>query len=183
MTYALLESNLPNLQIGLDQIQRFRSQSQFPICDSPGHFRESQRRIAGLSNAAKHQVEEFQPYFPDRMPEGDDLWCIRELSNLDKHRIANPVLGVLANAHVEIRTHPLAVRPHVVWTNGPLESGGVIGKAYFPNVPTKVELLTVGGVALSLFRDVVAIGSVDHLLPRLLTKVRQVADELTLLLE
>ena len=40
LTYALLESNLPSLGVGLDDATRLRRQSQFPICDTPDQFRD-----------------------------------------------------------------------------------------------------------------------------------------------
>lgn len=37
-------------------------------------------------------VEKFQPYNRDNFPEAKFLWALHQLANLDKHRIATPVL-------------------------------------------------------------------------------------------
>jgi len=183
MTFALLESNIPNLSVDAARIEQLRSLSQFPICDDQAWFdRFVARRCAGLSPRALDVLERFQPFYGGRNPVGDSLWCLRELSNVDKHRLVNPVISVLHSASVRIQTNPIQVPHWCVWNSGPLQGDAVLVKVIFPNHPGQAAVRTIGGVAVALYKDTTLLGDVHSVLTNIYTRTNVAIDQMVLAL-
>jgi hypothetical protein len=70
---------------------------QFPMVDSPQAYANvANRRLWGISQQSRDRIERFQPY--NMVPNPGDvsvLWMLRELSNVDKHRLPNVAVGWL----------------------------------------------------------------------------------------
>lgn len=67
--------------------------NEFPIFQDPEKYREqAPRKLAGLSEAIKAEIEDSQPFGSA----GDDLhhalWVLHELNNIDKHRVILPMV-------------------------------------------------------------------------------------------
>ena len=90
---------------------------QFPIADTPEGFAKSAAsQLWGVSPECRDFIEGWQPYKTATQP-GDVsiLWVLRELSNVDKHRLPNVAVSWLhecrliepmqsARARLEVRT-------------------------------------------------------------------------------
>jgi hypothetical protein len=75
-------------------------------------------------------VERLQPYFGRTRPEGHGLWYLRELSNLDKHRLSPVVWSLPASGDVEV-PHPPTGTAFIVFRTGAPEHDDTILKLYF----------------------------------------------------
>jgi hypothetical protein len=87
----------------------------FPITSSSGNWRSARRRLDQARRGTKTRVERFQPYHRRRDPDTWLLWQLREISDIDKHRI-------LHVAPAAIAAHQLGWR-----SDGP---GGVVFHGY-----------------------------------------------------
>lgn len=97
----LLGDSLHNLRSALDcmvaAMARRRggddSETQFPICDDPSDFtnRYRNRRLRALSTAEIDFLEGIQPY-SQGLRAIHPLCYLRDMSNVDKHRLIVPVL-------------------------------------------------------------------------------------------
>jgi hypothetical protein len=74
----------------------------FPITDTSAKFRESSQRIRSLSAPVRQAIEEVQPYnrpHPDLPPL---LGVLRDLENIDKHRLLQMAYAAISEAEIEI---------------------------------------------------------------------------------
>lgn len=84
----------------LPALDHRRRKLQFPICDTPAEYANCvERRLCGVSDAARTIIEWTQPYNECGRRLGDALQVLRDISNTDKHRLIPVVLVVarLAN--------------------------------------------------------------------------------------
>ena len=158
--------------------------SQFPICDTPDGFAGIVNRyLLGVDPAAITAVERLQPYDGGNPPEGKPLWYLRELSNLDKHRIIHLIAIIGLGASLEVPNPPTGTVHGILAHDAGMEHGAVIGKMYYSDpAPASVEVkvnLAAGvtirdiepavGVQAALEgayeRVVNAVGTLEHFLP------------------
>jgi hypothetical protein len=182
-TYAMLQANIPNIS-GLTPKRReeYERTSQFPITDSPTQFagQSARRQMRGLSGEAVSTIERFQPYFGGRDSVGDSLWCLRELSNTDKHRLVHPTQFATAGAHVEMHTYPLALPHHDEWKYGVVEPEGVVVTVTFDYPPETAAVSTLGGIAMALVSGSTLLGSIELVLPNLYNRTKEAVDAMAL---
>ncbi len=126
-------------QAGTDA--RWEKWSQFPIADDAARFAASSRRdLVGIDPGAVTAIESLQPYFAGNRPEGEPFWYLRELSNLDKHRLSPLVYSQAAQGNVECPKPPTGTA-HGVFSTGDLEDGATILKLYFSDpAPPRMEM-------------------------------------------
>jgi hypothetical protein len=180
-TYAMLQANIPHVS-GLTSKQRdaMERASQFPITDNPQKFSDATPMVQGLSADAVATIERFQPFNNPKGVVGDSLWCVRELSNTDKHRLVHPVWSVLSEAHVEMRTYPLAIPHNQVWNSGALPPEGVLVKVFFRHPPGEAHVRTHGGVAVALHSGMTLLGSVQPVLENLYQRTKETVDAMAM---
>jgi hypothetical protein len=120
---------------------RWEDWSQFPICDAPRGFGNVIGRcLCGVDALAIEGVERSQPYFGRDGPEGHGLWYLRNLSNLDKHRLSPVVWSLPASGSVEIPDPPTGTA-RIVFRTGTPEHGDTIAKVYFSDpAPAGIEV-------------------------------------------
>jgi hypothetical protein len=105
--------------------------SQFPICDAASGFASVKGRyLLGVDQTIVEAVQRLQPYYGRNSPEGQGLWYLRELSNLDKHRLSPVVWSLPTSGDVEV-PHPPTGTAHIVFRTGTPEHGDTILKLYF----------------------------------------------------
>ena len=181
-TYAMLQANLPTLNLTTTQREAYERTSQFPITDSPTQFagESARRQMRGLSDEAVRTVERFQPYFGGRDPVGESLWCLRELSNTDKHRLVHVTQFATAEAHVDLQTYPLALPHHDEWHYGVVEPEGVVVTVTFDYPPEQAAVQTLGGIAMALVSGASLLGSIEVVLPNLYNRTKAAVDAMAL---
>jgi hypothetical protein len=180
-TFAMLQANLSDMS-GLTSKKRegMERMSQFPITDAPQKFADATPMVQGLSADAIATIERFQPYHNPKGVVGDSLWCVRELSNTDKHRLVHPVWSVLSEAHVEMHAYPLAIPHHQVWNSGALPPEGVLVKVFFRHPPGEAHVRTHGGVAVALYSDMTLLGSVQPVLKNLYLRTKEAVEAMAM---
>jgi hypothetical protein len=182
-TFAMLQANIPNLpELDAKQREDLERASQFPIADSPQQFngRAARSQMRGLSADAITTIERFQPYFGGKDPVGDSLWCLRELSNTDKHRLVHPTYSVLAEAHVEMHTFPLALPHRDEWNYGVLGPEGVVVTVVFDYPPAEAHVRTHGGVGIALISGSTVLGSIQPVLQNIYSRTKEAVDAMAL---
>lgn len=61
----------------------------------PGFETTGRKKISGLSDYGQSVIEGMQPYRRGDAANGDPLWVLHQLRNLDTHRVIQPVFGNL----------------------------------------------------------------------------------------
>jgi hypothetical protein len=110
---------------------------QFPIIDTPNGFADGARKsLWGVSEQSRDHIEKCQPYNHATQPDDVSmLTLLRELSNIDKHRLPNVAVSWLhtcriietmqsARTYVEVRTGQ--------WPGAFTEATEIIGIRYDP---------------------------------------------------
>lgn len=91
----------------------WRARSSFPITSTERSFEtRGQGMLRGVTPELREVIRTAQPYLrtPQR-PKADRLWCLRELSNIDKHRTLTTVATAVSAEYVGV---PDGV--NVTWT-------------------------------------------------------------------
>jgi hypothetical protein len=122
--------------------QKWKRDSQFPICKDRAQFQAEQKRYAGVSSAARQILERLQPYSGGQDPKQNPLYQLQQLSNTDKHRtvIFTAVPPVKTSLAVP-RPRSGTVRAELVATA--VNDGDVIGKLYYSDPVPKGTQITV----------------------------------------
>lgn len=114
----------------------------FPIVDKSASFPSGRLAQIGLSEPTITVIETAQPYSRQQdAPRRDALWYLRELSNVDKHRLLHVVSMI--GEEGQIRTTPFLANGNVEFvTEGPLSNGAEVVRftASRPATYTKVEV-------------------------------------------
>jgi hypothetical protein len=73
---------------------------QYPICETPQDFRESERKkLKGVSLSARELIEENQPYKISENIQHNFLYVLQELNNVDKHRLLILLVAAITRLH------------------------------------------------------------------------------------
>lgn len=72
----------------------------FPIVSSSAHWKKSRWRLDQARKGTKTRVERLQPYHRRKHPENRLLWQLRELSDIDKHRLLHVAPVAIAGHQV-----------------------------------------------------------------------------------
>lgn len=103
---------------------------EFPICPVSEKFRRNRHKLKGLTDEHQGWIETVQPYQAPEAYQRHPLWCLHELSRVDRHRAVHVVNGFV-NSHVSIEVEPRTPNMSVqsVWVvpAGKLEDGAVLG--------------------------------------------------------
>lgn len=81
---------------------------EFPICDTPGKFKEAcdRRKIKGISDTATDIIKSIQPYNNPKGFQWHPLWVLHDMDVTDKHKL---LMVVIATASIDGST--LAINP------------------------------------------------------------------------
>ncbi len=124
--------------------------SQFPICDDSTKLAGRWKDTLGVDPLALAVVEELQPYFGGKDPVGQPLWYLRELSNLDKHRLLQDAALIRNGFGIEIPI-PAAGTVHAVVAEGAVEHDAIIGKIYYSDPsPPGVQMTVTQHFAVTI---------------------------------
>lgn len=110
---------------------------QYPICDTPEKFEYAIEKgnLEGISGSAKKIVESRQPYKKTKNIEKNFLYTLRELNNIDKHRLLiifttsmakAQKLGIGSNTPKKGEKRNNVEITHIIYPNGikrPTENG------------------------------------------------------------
>lgn len=73
----------------------------FPVCTKPEFFEKSARKLGVIPAEAIRVIRAVQPFHePENSVRLHPLWLLRDLNDLDKHRMVHTGLGVSSPAHV-----------------------------------------------------------------------------------
>src|SRR5579863_7329550 len=117
----------------------------------PKSFSRASRGILGADPAAIAVIESFQPYVGRSDPSGHPLWYLRELSNVDRHRLIRFASLVRTGMSIEL-PQPTTGTVHPVWADGAVEHGAILGKLYYsdPSPPGgEMRISMTFGVTIS----------------------------------
>jgi hypothetical protein len=74
----------------------------FPITDTAAKFQESAQRIRTLSAPVRKAIEDVQPYNRPHLDLPPLLAVLRDLENIDKHRLLQMAYAAISEAEIEI---------------------------------------------------------------------------------
>jgi hypothetical protein len=150
---------------------RWEDWSQFPICDDSGRFASKHGRdLCGVDPAAIRAIEDMQPYYGGNLVEGHPLWYLRELSNLDKHRLAHLAWYEPANAKIEMQK-PVTGTAYIVFATGSLQHGDTVAKIYFSDPAPRgfdIQISITFGITI---RDITPAIGINAVLERIYERV------------
>jgi hypothetical protein len=138
-------SALDHLAFALPRVKgadpKWEDWSQFPVCDASTKFENVKRRyLCGVAGTTVTAVEELQPYFGRHRPEGHGLWYLRELSNLDKHRLSPLIYEEAAHGSIQAPRPPTGTS-HIIFATGRQKHGATIAKIYLSDpAPPEMEV-------------------------------------------
>lgn len=143
----------------------------FPICDTPGEFKDATRRIKSLSLDVRTAIESVQPYNRPHPTLPALLSILRDFNNTDKHKLlrlayAATSMGEVSFTYKASRSEqPVPLVP-VEFNAGELKDGAEVMAVTFdrpaPNMECHFEVMViialwhggkVGGVGLRIDRD------------------------------
>lgn len=106
--------------------QKMADQSEFPVFGTrPGSPDEFRRKVGGVDPAARSIIEGLQPSRLGSGFEGDPLWGLHRMANIDKHRTIH--IGVLSQLGGAVGGANFSLNdPH--WETRPLEDGAEIAR-------------------------------------------------------
>ena len=81
----------------------------------------------------------MQPYGGEDRPEGHGLWYLRELSNLDKHRLSPFVYQVAERGRIFSCPILLTGTSNVIFNSGDIQHGTTVAKVYLTD-PASPEM-------------------------------------------
>lgn len=114
---------------------------QYPICDSPGDFRErvSKGCLLHVDPFAQEIIELYQPYhLQPRNPERSVPGCLRDLDNTDKHRTIATVSNIV---HWDAYSLPPGVeRPKSEYPRSEWQPGSVLARYTFTHPHPELNL-------------------------------------------
>jgi len=141
LVYALAIRN----DLKLEEIRNL----QFPICDTPHGFKRQigRNRLKGIAHAVRAQIECFQPYLRDRGKTERLLALLRDLDDIDKHRLLHVVLAQPYAYQVE----DLSVPATILFDTYPIENGSeiVIITPVVPDIEFKYKFKGTINIAIA----------------------------------
>jgi hypothetical protein len=120
------------------------SRTEFPIFKDDREFKDQARRkVGGMSKDARTAIESLQPYATRKDdPEGEPLWCVQELSIVDKHRLLHLSEIHLTRGRFTFR-HPqkIQVSRDYFLESGPVQDGTPIARfSWDPAIYREVDV-------------------------------------------
>ncbi len=72
-----------------------------PVDGAKAHRSQFDKKVSGMSNAAKAAIERLQPYHRGHKYTSDPLWFLNSLCNMDKHRAIHVIAGAYVGSVVD----------------------------------------------------------------------------------
>lgn len=116
----------------------------FPICDTPGEFKETAKRIRSLTSEVRTAIESVQPYSCPHPTLPALLAILRDFNNTDKHKLLRLAYAATSSGHVSFTwkgsrsEQPMPLVP-VEFNAGELKDGAEVMAVTFDRPAPDVE--------------------------------------------